>query len=139
MPNNVVTFLDNDIISGKEFWDTSEVNQGAEKAVIHVPEVARLYREIYGWVDRSNQELAYYSTECRSIRKQSRIFDSLCEMYVLANGHTLWRNCMNLTGGISKDAVSQSSFRFKVIRFRYALFKMTNGRMSVLHYPSYKP
>ena len=60
-------------------------------------------------------------------------------MHVLANGHTLWRNCINLTGGMSKDAVSQSSFRFDVIRVWYALFKMTNGRMSVLHYPSLKP
>eukprot|EP00795_Rhopilema_esculentum_P004046 gene4046-20219_t len=137
--NNVVIFLDNDISSGREFWDTLEVKQGAVNQVIHMPEVAKLYREIYGWVDRSNQQLAYYSTECRSVRKQNRVFDNLAEMYILANGHTIWRNSCNIAERMSKDAISQSSFRFEVIRDWYAVFKMTNGTMAVLHYPNYKP
>ena len=119
--NNVVVFLDNDIRSGKDFWQTIEVNQGAEQTVIHVPEVARLYREIYGWVDRSNQQLSYYNAEFRSIRKQSRILDCMIEMYVLVNGRTLWRNFPHLMEGLSKDAMSQSQFRFSIIRVWYAV------------------
>ena len=88
--NNAVTFLDNGVASGKEFWDTTSVNQGPHRPIIHVPLVVQLYREIYGWVDRSNQQMSYYNSEYRSIRKQSRVFDNLCEMYVLVNGHTLW-------------------------------------------------
>ena len=55
--NNVVTFLDNSIPSGQEHWDTMEVNQGTDREIIHVPKVAELYKEIYGWVDRGNQQL----------------------------------------------------------------------------------
>ena len=131
--NNVVVFLDNDIKSGKESWNTIAVNQGRDQVAIHVPEVATLYREMYGWVDRSNQQLSYYNTELRSVRKQSRVFDSLCEMYVLVNGHTLWRNSANLVADMSKDTCSQSSFRFEIIRVWYAMYKKTNSRMDILH------
>ena len=134
--NNAVTFLDNGIASGKEFWETINVNKGPDRSIIHVPLVAQLYREIYGWVDRSNQQMSYYSSELRSIRKQSRVFDNLCEMYVLVNGHTLWRNSNHLTQGMSKDGISQSEFRFAVIRVWYAMFRKTNGRTEVLHYPA---
>ena len=77
--NNVVTFLDNGIPSRREHWDTMDV-----------PKVAELYKEIYGWVDRGNQKLSYYNTKFRSVRKQNRVFDSLIEMNVLVNGHTVW-------------------------------------------------
>eukprot|EP00794_Sanderia_malayensis_P001103 gene1103-biopygen337 len=137
--NNVVVFLDNDIKSGQQYWEPVEVNQGREKVIIHMPRVAALYREMYGWVDRTKQQLSYYNAEFRSVRKQNRIFDSLCEMYVLGNGHTLWRNSTNLHEQLSKNALSQSSFRFEVIRIWYAKFKMYHGRMPVLHYPSDKP
>ena len=66
-----------------------EVDQRADREVIHVPKVAELYKEIYGWVDRGNQQLSYHNTEFRSVRKQNRVLDSLIEMYVLVNGHTL--------------------------------------------------
>ena len=94
--NNAVIFLDNDVESGRETWNTIEVNQGEDDVVIHVPKVEEIYREVYGWVDRTNQQLSYCNTEFRSVRKQSRVFDSLCEMYVLFNGHTLWRSSQNL-------------------------------------------
>ena len=81
--NNVVTFLDNGIPSEREHWDTMEVNQGADREIIHVPKVAELYKEIYGWVDRGNQQLSDHNTEFRSVRKQSHVLDSLIEMYVL--------------------------------------------------------
>ena len=61
--NNVVTFLDNGIPSGREHWDTIEVNQRADREIIHVPKVAELYKEIYGRVARGNQQLSYYNTE----------------------------------------------------------------------------
>ena len=44
--NNAVTFLDNGVASGREFWDTIDVNQGSERPIIHVPLVAQLYRKI---------------------------------------------------------------------------------------------
>ena len=92
-----------------------------------------------GFVDRSNQQLSYYNTEFCSVRKQlSRIFDSLCEMYALINGHTLWCNSPKLTANLTRDAKSQSAFRFEVIRIWYAKFKMTNGRMGIIHYPTVK-
>ena len=137
--NNAVVFLDNDIKSGEEFWVPINVNQGAMQAAIHVPLVAQLYREIYGWVDRTNQQLSYYSTEFRSVRKQSRIFDCLCEMYLLVNEHTMWRNCPNLVANLKRDAKMQCTFRFEIIRIWYARFRMTNGTAQILHYPTTKP
>ena len=89
----------------------------------------------YGWVDRNNQQLSYYNTEFMCVRKQSRVLDSLMEMYVLVNGHTLWRNNPQLLEGLSKDSTSQSEFRFAIIRIWYAMYKKTNGRDEVLHYP----
>ena len=84
-----------------------EDSQGAEQMVIHSPKVATLYWEIYGFVDRSSQQLSYYNTEFRSVRKQSGIFDGLDEMYTLVNGHTLWRNSPDLTANLTRDAKSQ--------------------------------
>ena len=133
--NNVVTFLDNGIPSGREHWDTMEVNQGVDRETIHVPKVAELYKGIYGWVDRGNQQLSYHNTEFRSVRKQNRVLDSLTEMYVLVNGHTLWRNSPDLMCNVTRENMSQSEFRFAVIRVWYAMFRKTNGRMEVLHYP----
>ena len=133
--NNVVTFLDNGIPSGRENWDTMEVKQGADKEIIHVPKVAELYKEIYGWVDRGNQQLSYHNTEFGSVCKQNRVLDSLIEMYVSVNEHTLWQNNPNLMCNVTRENMSQSEFRFAVICIWYALFRKTNGRMEVLHYP----
>ena len=115
-----------------------EVNQGADREIIHVPKVAELYKEIYGWVDRGNQQLSYHNTEFRSVRKQNRAFDSLIEMNVLVNGHTLWSNSPNLMCNITRENMSQSEFRFAFICIWYALFRKTNGRMEALHYPANK-
>ena len=112
-----------------------EVNQGADGEIIHVPKVAELYKEIYGWVDRGNQQLSYYNTEFRSVHKQNRVLDSLIEMNVLVNEHTFWRNSPNLMCNVTKENMSQSEFRFAVIRIWYAMFRKTNGRIEVLHYP----
>ena len=109
--NSVVVFLGNNIEFGQERWDMVEASQRAEQIVSHLPKVSTLYREIYGFVDRSNQQLSYYNTEFCSVRKQSRNFESLCEMYALVNRHTLWRNSPNLTA-LTRSAKSQSAFRF---------------------------
>ena len=106
--------------------------------IINLPLIAQLYREVYGWVDRTNQQLSYYYTEFRSIRKQSRIFDSLCKMYALLNGKTLWCNVLHLLAGLSRDEKSLSSFRFAVIRVWYAKLSSTNGRPAILHYSAVK-
>ena len=74
----------------------------------------------------------------RSVRKQYRVFDSLSEIYVLVNGYNLWRNSPNLIAGKTGDECAQSSFRFAVMRVLYAIFKRTNGKMSILQYPSRK-
>ena len=66
--NNAVVFLDNDVESGRETWNTIEVNQGEDDVVMHVPKVGEIYREVYGWVERTNQQLSYYNTEFRSVR-----------------------------------------------------------------------
>ena len=50
----------------------------------------------------------------------------------------MWSNSPNLTAILTRDAKSQSAFRFEVIRIWYAKFKMTNGRMDILHYPAVK-
>ncbi len=98
-----------------------EANDGAVQCAIHVPKVTLLSGDIYGLVDRSNQRLAYYNSEFRSVRKQSRVFDNLCEMYVLVKGHTLWRN---MEGNAS---LSQSEFQFSIIRHFQAMCRTTNG------------
>ena len=36
---------------------------------------------------------------------------------------------------VTRENMSQSEFRFAVIRIWYAIFRKTNGRMEVLHYP----
>ena len=82
-----------------------------------MPKVAELYREIYCWVDRGNQQLSYHNTEFLSVRKQNRDRDSLTEMYALVNGHTLWRNSSNLMCNVTRENMSQSEFRFAVISF----------------------
>ena len=56
-------------------------------------------------------------------------------MYVLVNGHTLWRNSPNLICNVTRENMSQSEFRFAVTCIWYAMFRKTNGRMEVLHYP----
>ena len=68
----------------------------------------------YHWVDRTNQELAYYNSEQRSVRKQNRLVDHFFEMYCLVNGHTLWLNADNLSSNLNRRDQSSSEFRFKV-------------------------
>ena len=55
-----------------------------------MPKVAELYKEIYGWVDRGDQQLSYHDTQFRSVRKQNGVLDSLIEMYVLGAMQNLW-------------------------------------------------
>ena len=127
--------MDNDMKSGQEAWNTIEGNQGENKVVIHVPKVGEIYREVYGWVAKTNQQLSYYNTEFPRVRKRNRVFDSLFEIYFLINGYN-WRNSPNLISGKTRDECEQSSFRFGVIRVCYAIFETANSRMSILHYPS---
>ena len=133
--NNAVTFIENDIVSGMDSWETTGYtnNQGDEIGV-YIPKVAVHYRSIYGWVDRCNQQLAYYNSEFRSIRKQNRILDSLIEMYAVINGHTIWEN-----SNLRVKKFTSASFRFEVIRIWYAIFKLHNGRHEILHYPERQP
>ncbi len=48
--NNVVVFLDNDIPSGRETWNTIDVNKGEDEVVIHVRKLGEIYREVYCWL-----------------------------------------------------------------------------------------
>ena len=57
------------------------------------------------------------------------------EMCVLVNGHTLWKNNPHLLEGLSKDSTSQSEFRLAIIRIWYVMYKKTNCRNEILHYP----
>ena len=82
-----------------------------------MPKVAELYKEIYGWVERGNQQLLYYNTEFRSVHKQNRVHDSLIEKYVSVNGHTLWRNSPNLMCNVTRENMSQSEFKFPLYVF----------------------
>ena len=109
-----------------------EVNQGADREIVHVPKVAELYKEIYGWIDRGNQQLSYESTEFRNVRKQNRILDSLNEMYVLVNGHTLWRISPNLMCNVTRENMPQSEFRFAGMEvFHYPVNMQTHHRRSL--------
>ena len=128
--NNAVCFLDNDVDSAKENWSTIEVNGQA----IHTPPSVVLYRQIYGMVDRTNQHQAYYNSECRSVRKQSRVLDSLIETYALCNTFTIWKNLNNITE--KQRLYSSSEFRFAVIRNWYAKCRMHNNKDKLLRNPS---
>ena len=94
--NNAVCVVDNNIESGEEHWELIEVKEKRDRLVIHVPKVAAHYKDTYGWVDRTNQQLSYYNTEHRTIRKQGRVLDSMIEMYAMNNMHTLWINSPEL-------------------------------------------
>ena len=109
-------------------------NRKGEEIGVHLPKVASYYRTVYGWVDRCNQQLAYHNSDCRSVRKQSRILDPLQEMYAPTNGHTIFRN-----SNLREDMISSAEFRFEVIRVWYALFKMYNAKQEIMHYPSRQP
>ena len=133
--NNAVCFVDNDIDSSRETWETTGCrNRHGEETGVHIPRVAAHYRSVYGWVDRCNQQLAYYNAEFRSVRKQNRVLDSLLEMYVLVNGHTVWAN-----SNLRSKKYESSDFRFEIIRIWYAKFKVFNARQEVLHYPLRQP
>ena len=78
--NYAVCFVDNDIDSRQESWETMSVRKREGNEVgVHIPRVAALYRSVYGWVDRCNQQLAYHNAEFRTVRKQNRVLDSLIE------------------------------------------------------------
>ena len=116
-------------------WQTIEVmNRKRGEIGVHLPKVASYYRLVYGWVDRYNQQLAYYNSDCRSVRKHSRILDSLLEKYALTDGHTIFRN-----SNLREDINSSTEFRFEVIRVWFALFKMYNAKQEISHYPSRQP
>ena len=130
--DNAVCFLDNNVESGDN-WQLIEAQNKGEQIIIHIRKDAATYRETYGWVDRTNQELAYYNTEHRTVQKQSRILDSMAEMYGLNNMYTLWRNSPDLD---DFERVSDiADFRFSVVRMWYAVAKKFSGRLEVLHYP----
>ena len=84
---NAVCFVDNDIDSSRDSWDTIGIKdrRGEETATSQ-------YHPIYGWVDRCNQQLSYYNAEFWSVKKHCSVLDSLTEMYALVNGHASWLN-----------------------------------------------
>ena len=94
--NNAACIVKNNIESGEEHWELIEVKGKSDRPVIHVPKVAAHYKDTYGWVHRTNQQLSYYNTEHRAIRKQGKILESMIEMYALNNMHTLWINSPEL-------------------------------------------
>ena len=133
--NNAICFMDNDMDSSRDTWETILVkNRNGGETAVHIPKVASQYRSVYGWVDSCNQQLSYYNTKCRSVRKQSRVLDSLMEMYALANGLTIWSN-----SNLWSNKMDQSEFHFETIRAWYAEFKKNNGKPDVLHYPVRQP
>ena len=132
--NNNVVFYNNDLESGRENWGFIETQYKRNRIKIYAPKVAQLYRSMYGWVDKSNQALSYYSTEYRTRRKQNRVLDSITEMYALNNIHAIWINSPYLSGGSNHRALSITEYRFEVVRAWYAIFRQLNGKSSVLHY-----
>ena len=102
--NNAVYFLYNDLDSSRDNWTSIDVNGQA----IHTPQSVTLYRQIYEMVDRNNQHQSYYNSEFRSVRKQSRVLDSLIETYALCNMYTIWKNTDQLTE--KKRLISSSEF-----------------------------
>ena len=89
--DNAMCFLDNNVESGEDNWQLIEAQDKGEQIIIHIPKVAAIYRKTYGWVDRTNQELAYHDTEHRTVRKQSRVLDSMAEMYDLNNMYIIFK------------------------------------------------
>ena len=84
---NTVCVVDNDFSAGNT--DFVERLQGN---VLRCPESIRLYQEIYGWVDKTNQQLSYYLTKSRSRRKQTHLLFTIIEIYALCKMHTFWCN-----------------------------------------------
>ena len=112
--NNAVCFLLNNVESREDNWQLIEAHNKGEQIINHIPKVAAIYRETFGRVDRTNQGLAYYHTEHRTVRKQNRVLDSTAEMHGLNNMYTLWRNSLNLN---DLERVSNiADFRFSVVR-----------------------
>ena len=97
---------------------------------VRLPRSACIYKEMYRWVDRTNQDLAYYNSDRRTVRKQNRVLESLIETYALNNGHCVWQNSPNLIANVSRDDRSISEFRFKVIRAWYASCRMYNSKQN---------
>ena len=110
--NNAVCFLDNNVESGEENWSLIETNNKGGRSIVHIPKVAAIYRKTYGWVDRTN--LAYYNTEHRTVRKQSRVLDSMIEIYALNNMHAVWQNSPHLAEFESVSCTAD--FRFAVVK-----------------------
>ena len=55
--SNAVCFVDNDIDSSRDSWDTIGIkDRRGEETGMHIPKVASQYRDVYGWVDRCNQQ-----------------------------------------------------------------------------------
>ena len=131
--NNAVCFLNNNVESGEENWSLIETNNKGGRSIVHIPKVAAIYRETYGWVDRTNQDLAYYNTEHRTVRKQSRVLDSMIEIYALNNMYAVWQNSPHLAEFESVSCTAD--FRFAVVKVWYAISKKLGGRPHVLNYP----
>ena len=81
----------------------------------------------------SNQALSFFSTKYRTRIKQTRVLDSIAEMYALNNTHAIWINSPNLSGGSNHHALSIAEYRLEVIRAWYTIFRQLNGKLSVLH------
>ena len=103
---------------------------------VRLPQTACIYKKMYGWVDRTNQVLAYYNSDRRTVRKQNRVLESLIEAYALNNGHCVWQNSPNLIANVSRDDRSISEFRFKVVRAWYARCQMYNSKTELLQQPN---
>ena len=73
------------------------------------PESVKLYQEIYGRVEKTNQQLFYYLTKSRSVHKQNHLLFSIIKMYTLCNMHTIWCNIEPLS--FQKRKMSNTYFR----------------------------
>ena len=68
--SNALCVTDNDTDSSSDTWGTIAVKtRNGEKTAVHNSKAASQYRSVYGWVDRRNQQLSYYNTECRSVHR----------------------------------------------------------------------
>ena len=117
---NTVCVVDNDFPAGNT--DFVERLQGN---VLRCPESIRLYQEIYGWVDKTNQQPSYYLTKNRSRRKQNHLLFTIIEIFALCNMHTVWRNIENLP--FEQRNMSNADFRFLIINHYYSNFRMLNS------------
>ena len=66
--NNAVCFMDNDMDSSRDTWETILVkNRNGGEIAVHIPKVASHYRFVYGWVDSCNQQTALPSGQTATL------------------------------------------------------------------------